>query len=262
MAAKKEVAKQQDTPPAIWEGDDTFAQEKVDATDLIIPKLMLGQYSSAAVQDGVVKAGEFYNSLRKNEVRGGEKEPVELIFFKKYKTWWEFRNDQYVRTVEVTPENHNLPWEEEDGKDIVTRKMLMNYYVLDVKDIAAGKKVPMIVTFKGTSYQAGKTLEFYKAELQTLNRSLPTQTFKLTCHREENDDGKFFVIDVEPGRDVTAEEYAVAKEWYQLLATQTFKRHDEADVPVEDVEAADVEDDVPVDVAGPSVSSPQSEMRI
>lgn len=245
----------QDAALTAFDGSTVWGDEGLDNDDVIIPKIHLMQFTSEAVQAGQAKPGDFRDSMDVEKLLGSVKNPVELIFFGSFKSWWVFHDDEYVQTVPMTAANKG--WErEETGEngEVITRKPLLSFYCVSPTDIAKGEVFPYVLTFKSTSYYTGKKLATYAAQLRMKKKPLAAKTFTIGCHKEENDKGKYFVMDVNPGRNTTNDEMQIAHEWYKtLMAAQSAGK-----VKVHE------DEEVSSSVAGhsPMKDVPQNEMRI
>ena len=84
----------------------------VDASDIIIPKILLMQAISQLVEQDKAKQGDFIHSLDEVVVGSKEDKPVEFIPLGMYKTLQTYEDNKYIKTESLTPENANLPYEE------------------------------------------------------------------------------------------------------------------------------------------------------
>jgi len=235
-------------------GDD----DALDVRDLLVPRILLMQGLSKFVAEDKGKMGEFRDSLEA-KLLGGKDKPLEFIPFSQNKTWVIFTNENgklaYSSTVPFTPENQN--WEREDtvkidGKNVpIKRYACINYFVLLPSDIAAGEPFPLVISFRSTSYTAGRKLETHRAKYKSIKKPICWKTFNLTTSLQENDKGRFFVLDVAPERLTTDEELAEVQKWYQVIKSANV-RIDESDAdvvggsgaehtPTVDVNAADAQ---------------------
>ena len=139
----------------------------------------------------------------------------------------------YVQTVPVTPKNEAWQFEEVVAGKLVKRMKGINYYVLLVSDIEAGEAFPYILTFRSTSFNAGKKLATHLAKLRMFKQPSAAQVFALSATREKNDKGTFMVLNVAPSRKATEVEKAAAYQWYQgLKVTKNVKVADEVPTQV------------------------------
>ena len=157
MAKKKEIATKETQDLGEFTGQ-TWGSENVTTEDLIVPKILLMQATSALVADGKASPGHFVHSMDKTKL-GDKENPVEIIIFGSYKSWVEYKDDTYLKSYQWTAENADQEWNDTDidGAEI-QRKLIRNYYCLLPKDIESGIPFPMVLSCKGMSAQAGKWL--------------------------------------------------------------------------------------------------------
>ena len=190
----------------------------VDSRDFLIPKILLMQSTSELVKQEKARAGEIRGSVDTNKIADREGK-VEIIPFTVYKTWVTFlkKGSTFVRQVPFTPENCTLPREEMvDGHEVVNFETL-NYYCLLPDEIKAGMFMPYVVSFRSTSYTAGKTLESMRAKLAEFKKPLPFKTFWLSSNPRKNDKGSFYAYGITESRNTTDAELEAVKKWYQLV---------------------------------------------
>lgn len=213
--------------------DAALGFEGVDASDILISKVLLMQGLSNYVAEGKARTGELVDSLT-GEVLAGVGAPFEFIPISSFKTWVEMefvkpaKGDgkfEYVKQFPVTFENANLPMEQEiDGRKI-RNDLCLNFYVLPVKEIEemGAAAFPKLLTFRRTSYTAGKTLVSFAMRLKRAQLSLWSKSFKLTSAIKENDLGKFNIMNISMGADSSADARAVAYDWYKQIAASASK---------------------------------------
>ena len=235
-----------DLAVAVKKYDDLFDDTPVDKRDFLIPKLLLMQGVSKLVAEEKARAGEIRGSIDQNKI--AEKEgSVEIIPFKVFKTWVTLakKGNEFISQVEMTPENYNKPREEiVDGVEVLNFETL-NYYLLLPEEIKQGMFLPYVVSFRSTSYTAGKTLETHRARLQEFGKPLPFKTFKLGSSQKKNDKGTYFVYTISESRNSTDAELEAVKHWNSVIK-QGMVKVDHADleertsqVPTDTVQAGD-----------------------
>lgn len=239
----KAVTKKEKNELAAFEGE-TWGAEGMDNEDMIIPKLRLMQPMSELVTDGIATMGEFRDSLNSDVKLGGVDAPLEFIVFSSFKTWWIFKDGEYSETVSFGPDNAHWRgnWNIEENGVSINRSLLLNFYILTTKDIAEGVPFPKVITFKGTSSDAGKKLATFLKMLQAVKMPASASVFSLNAKKETNDKGTFFVFDVAKARRSTPEEVEMGKMWHQTVASSNKYVVDteEEEVTTEPVIPADV----------------------
>lgn len=216
-----------DLVQSLYDADD---DSPVDSRDLLLPRVLVMQGLSKFVADDKARMGEFRDSLTA-KLLGSKDHPMDFIPFYSNKTWIVFevktetRNKQtttkeeYAGTFPVTPQNMNWTREETVDGTHLKRYMSINYYVLLPDEIEKGEAFPYVISFRSSSYTAGRKLETHKVKYKAIKKPICWKTFKLTTSLTENDKGKFYVLDVEPDRLTTDEELGEVSKWMTLVKT-------------------------------------------
>lgn len=250
METTKQVTKKEAAQlPA--EFDSAWGTEGTDTRDILIPKLLVMQGLSELVTQERAQMGDFCNSVT-GEVVGTAREkgfkPVVFIPIMTFKTWviYEKIGDklEFKEIIPMTPANSNWEMEEEVNGATVRRDRCINFFVLVEGQTG---ELPYSLTFRRTSYRAGQKLatHFKTCELAAARgRPVPpaAKTFKLIAHKETNDHGTFYVLDVEPNGDTKQEDLKTAYEWYQVLKTRSVKV-DDSDVRTDGQAASTIDTD-------------------
>jgi hypothetical protein len=242
----KAVAKKEETAVST-QVHQHVGHEEILSSDIMIPKLLLMQGLSELVNEGKARQGDMVRSTT-GEVLGNAKEAVEFIPLTFYNQWiiQELVGKKYeYRGVEpMTAKNQDLPWEFEHNGSKWKRVKSINVYALLPKDIARERKevqaalaagslpdpstalMPVLISFRSTSYNAGKTIVTHFARAQKYKVPAYVSTLKLTCTQDKNDLGSFFVFGVEPAGKTAQDDQTVAQEWYQILSQGKHKVDD------------------------------------
>ncbi len=234
-----------------------------DASDILIPKLLLGQSTSKAVQDEKVPFGMIYRSTTL-EVVGGKDKPVAVIPLSHTKTWvlsekvggkFEFR-----RVEPFTAENRDLPWtftEAKEGRQQTEwkREASLNFFVLlpadIVRDLEAREMIaktgelpdteasllPCALMFKSTSYKTGKTLVTHFAKAADFTVKPHVTTFNLATEKVSNDQGTFYVLKLEKLGPTEKRFLDTCDKWRNIVGKQNVKIDDSDLQRSEDVES-------------------------
>jgi len=223
----------------------------LNAQDIIIPKILPMQPSSELVTDAKASIGEFRDSLTSAKI-GSIAEPFEIIPFHMDKVWDineedEDGNFKWVRTEPLIEDatkpgyNDNLPWQDTENGVAVKRIRRMNFYVMLPGEIAGGGATPYVISFKSTSFKAGKQMytQMYMRN-RAANLAPCAYTFKVGGEKQKNEKGTFIVPSVELGRKSTAEENAACLTWFKTIKKGGVKV-DESDLKDAASVAADVE---------------------
>lgn len=199
----------------------------ISADDIIIPKVLLMQSISQLVDADKAKAGDFVHSLDEVVIGSKENDPVEFIVFGMYKTITTYENDKYAATQSWSKELADKPWEEMIDGVKVNRNTAMNYYVIRTADVENMAVFPMVISFKRTSFKAGKKLATKLAMLGEFGAETYEKTFKLVAKQEEGDKGKYYVMDVSDGRKTSDVEKDAVTRWKKRLNTSSATVHEE-----------------------------------
>lgn len=207
--------------PASPSAETTWGLEDITQSDLVLPRILLTQFMSELVTTEVAKAGEFRDSLETSKLLGDVKNPIEIIVFGTSKAWIVFKDGEFLNMEARTAANDKLPLKEtlEDGS-FIERKGVLNVNCLLTSDMKKGEAFPYVVSFKGMSTGAGKKLITQLMKLQMFGKPIAAKTFKIKAQLEENDKGKYYVMDVDMGRDTTVEESQAAQTWFRMLQTK------------------------------------------
>jgi hypothetical protein len=228
----KDVAVKEETAVSTNVQSSGSFSEGVDATDIIIPKVLLMQAISQLVEQEKAKQGDFIHSLDEVVIGAKEDKPVEFIPLGMFKTLQTYEDDKYVKTESLTPENANLPYEEVVNGVKVNRTKTMNYYVIRPDDVENMSVFPMVITFKRTSLKGGKKLATKLMMLEEFGAEIYMKTFKLVARQEEGDKGKYYVMDIVDGRKSNDIEVKQAIKWSERLKTTSIQVHEAEDEAV------------------------------
>jgi len=235
MAKKKEettaVVKKEVNLPS---EDVVMLQDEmaVDSSDLMISKVLTMQGLSALVQEDKAKIGEIRDSVS-GKLLADKEEKLEAILFKPFRTWIIFDVIEGKETFrEVVPfTGDNAGWAREDQIDGVpiVRYNTLNYYCLLPSEIKGGDYRPRVISLRSTGYKIGRKIETTRAFLSKANLSLPYHTFHLYTIQQQNDKGKWYILDVAENRKTTEDELKAVLEWVSLIKSSTVV-HDDTDL--------------------------------
>lgn len=209
-----------------------------DASDILVPRLLLAQPASQSVADEKVQAGAIYNSISGKAV-GGRGENFRVIPIYHTKTWNIFHTvngkQSFLRSEAFTAENRNADWEWSENGVLMKREANLNFFVLSPdeieKDLKARQEfqskgvlpdtedslIPYFISFKSTSYHAGKYLVTHFAKAADFNMPPFVMTFNLTSEKQSNDRGNYFVYKVEKAEKTPEAMLAVCKKWREIV---------------------------------------------
>ncbi len=252
--------------PVPYLKDDARWRFEGDATDILIPKILLAQSTSKAVQDEKVTFGQLYKSTT-FEALGGKDKPVSIIPLYHTKTWvlsQKIGGKYEFRAVEpFTPENKDKPWEWTQVGQEWKREQSLNFFVLipsevdrdqKARDLAAKGEIPdldasllpCVLSFKSTSYKAGKVLVTHFAKASDFGLPPFVSYFQLTTLKTTNDRGTFYVLDVGKGGKTNVAHLPAATKWRDIVAHSSVKI-DESDLSEKNVsdDSLPLQDEIP-----------------
>lgn len=196
--------------------------EDTDATDLLIPKILLQQGLSKFVSDGKARAGEFRDSLT-GELLGDKDGPPKVLIFAHDKSWEiSYRKNgeqkaRYVGSERVTIQNATKEWEVKDPSGTTINQIQHNFTCLYTGRANIEEEMPYILSMKTFSVRPAQKLCSHFQRLAKMKRPSFSQIIELVPTVLENDKGKFFYIDWKAGRDATMEEMQAANRWRGIL---------------------------------------------
>ncbi len=222
-----------------------------DVSDILIPKLLVGQATSKLVQEEKVGFGQIWRSTT-SEVLGGKGKPFKAVPLFQFKTWVlsEKVAGRFVfRGVEpFTAENRDKPWvwtEQKEGKTTEwKREQALNFYVLLQGDIGADQKarkafaetgelpdteaslLPCLLQFKSTSYKAGKTLVTHFAKAADFGVPPFVNVFELDTEKVQGEQNAWFILKVASAGKTPPEYLETCAKWREIVAKQNVKVDD------------------------------------
>jgi hypothetical protein len=223
-----------------------WSKQHVDASNILIPKLLLMQGLSDLVSDGKAKLGDIVKSTS-GEVVGGVGKPVEVIPIMLTENWAlleKVGNKFEYRGIEpVTLANKDAEYEYTYNGTQWRRDRCLDFYVLLPSDIAKEKAakaavasgdypdpdaalLPCAISFRRTSMRAGKDLATHFAKASHFGMPPAVTTFKLTSFIDKNNQGTYAVFQIEKGGKTAKEDLDVCHKWYQTISASRPKVHD------------------------------------
>lgn len=207
----------------------------ISASDLSIPKLHCMQSTSELVGEGQAKPGELVNSMTK-EILGGYDKPIEIIPLFANKTWvyYDMSTGQpkFMRIEPMTPATENLPWDDIENGIKIRRDACLNFFVLLNKDAEEDECFPYVISFKRTSYAAGKALATHLLKLKMFRKPVFDKTVILSSRKEKKDTNTYAVLGIAVGKSASEKARNAAQLWLDLLAKNSY-RVDNSDVAEE-----------------------------
>jgi hypothetical protein len=220
----KEVAKKAEAALANIEDDVLYGGfDDITTDELSIPRILITQALSDAVEEGKATAGQYYNTMTHKTW-----DTLEFVVLRKTNTFnYSMRNGQRFEWKYEEPatniKSYDREFTDEDGNDW-QKDLTFNYFIIPVCDFdAAAIPFPCMVSLKRTSIRAAKSLNTMIKQVVTARQPVFGTTFKLTTKKIENDKGKFFVADIEPGKALDKKNYQACIDWSKTLASADVK---------------------------------------
>ena len=209
------------------------AAQGMDAQDLLLPKILLGQATSDPVQEGKVGHGDLYDSLthavlaKNDRQNAANTQDLEVIIFRMSKQWLRMQltqqNEWELHSMEdYTVENcrRNIEERLQDGTIIKNYKCIY-YYAFTVEQLAQDGEsaMPYVIPFKSTSLSTAKTIGVYITKLSMQGKPSAAKVFVLGRKKKiyEKKNSTYWVTTATQGRDTTEKEMKVAKRWFDLI---------------------------------------------
>jgi hypothetical protein len=227
----------------------TQGQEILNS-DIVIPKLLLMQGLSEFVVEKKkcpisgqkIDTGNFVRSTTM-EIVGSEEAPVRFIPLKMVSNWilQESINGkfEYRKLEPRTAKNEMEPWEFQQNGTTWRRVKTLDVFALLEKDIASYQAemanlkddalpdlnkmlLPVVISFRSTSFNAGKGVATFFAQIRDLQRYKPEiksygYSLELGAYQDKNDKGSYYVFKVGASKKVPDSMVVEAERWYQTL---------------------------------------------
>lgn len=242
----KAVTKKQSSELQAKMAQDAAIGFEGDTSDILIPKLLIGQSTSKVVQDEQVSFGQIWRSTT-GEAVGGKGEPVKFIPLSMHKNWVVFKKGssrfEFCRVDKFTP-GENLDWYfEEDGIQM-KREQCLNFYGLLPSDIEADLSArenfaktgelpdddaglfPCLLQFKSTSYKAGKAIVTHFAKMADFGAPPYAAYFEIDTEKQQNDEGIFYVYTAKRGGKTPDQYGETCHKWHGIVRNQNVKVDD------------------------------------
>lgn len=206
---------------------------ELSSRDVVIPSILLMQPMSPQVTDAQAAFGELRESLNMEKL-GDFKLGFEFIPFKLHKLFIE-RVDkgdekEFLRAVDITPENENLPYEDHeviDGKEEkIIRDRVMKYFVLLVSELELGTAIPYTISFKRSSFKAGQKLatQMFMKNINS-GKTPASMIMTLSASKKTEDNKTWGILDVAPSKPTPDKFIADAFKWLETVRSGKAREH-------------------------------------
>lgn len=219
---------------------DAAGGEQILSNDVVIPRLLLMQGLSDFVNERKAQQGDILRTTP-FQVLGNPTKPVDFVPITFNNQWmlsekvgakFEFRGYE-----PLVPANQDAPWEYKQGGVDWKRTKVLNVFALLPQDIVAERAemekvkkgeeadpdkalLPVLVSFRSTSYAAGKDIVTHFAKAKKFGMPGYVSVLQLGCEQEKNEKGTYFVYKVKNVGKTSKEDQEVARYWHGILSTQ------------------------------------------
>lgn len=191
VEVKANAVATQDLANMSWDDD------VVEAKDIRIPRLLLMQQMSELVSTRKAQAGDIINNITSEKV-ADEKEPLNIVPIHTFKTWTIHHKVngkfEYLKQEDYTAANANRPREEVIAGVEYQNVETINLLGIQEKDLNSLEALPVMLSFRMTSYACGKDILTLKTNAARINKPFSMYTIKLAPAFVKNDKGSFFVF--------------------------------------------------------------------
>lgn len=227
-----DIQKAQDTSVSTAVKPARGLENRTDQSDLILPRAKKIEAMSPEMQDedcvkSGVMPGKIINSITKEVL------PEKFIPVFYFKHWIRFNANKMGERGWVDGFGpRDIVYITQDAKDPRLAKdaawdgdlppVTMTF--LNFLSVFEGQEVPVILSFGGTNYKAGKTL----LSLATFKGGdLFSNKYRLTTKKVDGDKGTYFVLNVGFSEKADGKEYQIAENLYESFRSKEVKVHTE-----------------------------------
>jgi hypothetical protein len=216
-------------------------ESQIDGSDIVIPKLLLGQGPSKHVANGEGVMGDFLNSLTRAVVGGrGKKITIMPLAVKKYWKHFEKVGDKkkFVGTEPFTAQNANYKWVEERAAQMLPdlfHVQTLDFYIFTEDDIKSPTALPSVISFYSKSFPAGQKFATLLKTMEMAELAYFSKLYVLDSIKTQNDQSIFYTMDIAPKFEGvkhldTPIEYAEKLVlWEKMLQTKSVKVDDQGE---------------------------------
>lgn len=199
------------------------------SSDMLIPRIQLMQALSDLVAKSIATPGDIVDSLN-NDILAKKGKSVEFIPIMSYKTWIRSKMEdgawKFFEQIPVTAQNESLPYEQDIEGDKFKNVASLNFFVVLPTML---NELPYLISFKGSSYAAGKKLSTHFQVSQMKGKPPAMWVFSLGSSLKTVDKHNFHVFEVTKTRESKKEELSVAYNWWKTLSQSQAKVQEETE---------------------------------
>ena len=246
MPKEKELVKKQNTEIAVA-GNKMGLEEGIDNADLIVPRLMLIQYTppkTVSIDEKLCPPGSLINSLTAQPVMHDDKGGVPFIPIIRGVKWVLFNaQDDNKPNFDPNYEPGAKIWESRDPSDPrviqfgawgANNEPPIATKFIEFLVTIPGESMPLVLGFAKTSFNAGRQLS--SMAQYTKKPAIFHDKYRLLSKKVQNDQKQsFYVLTVQRIGDASEAEITEAKAYYDTFLGKKIKAHgdeEEESVPV------------------------------
>lgn len=209
-----------------------WGTENTSSKDLVIPKIQIAQANSNACKEGNARPGDLVHSLTK-EVLASKGQKLAILPILSIATWIITTPKPpgggfptFIGKQVLTPENDSDAWKVDcfENNEPAVRNKCLTYLVLLLE---RKNGFPFFIDFQNTNKAAGKNLSTIIQENKFQNLPAPARVVEMSTTLKNYKSNSWFVVNVAPQRQSSADEIALCKKWYDLFSTVQFKEAEE-----------------------------------
>jgi len=214
---------------------DYSGNEEADASDIIVPRILLMQGTSKWVPE-TFNMGEIIDSVEE-KVLAKKGATLKILPFIMKKTWEVFTQEQppaWLRSEKWNAANDQLDWkfeEEDPDRGTIDCFRQRNYgfycFVLEEDGSIDEFAIPSLINFRSASgFKEGKKIASWFARMKSMNKPGFTVTWNITTETVKESDKSYQKFIVKRGETATEEQQKAVMKWLDLFATQAQKIKD------------------------------------
>lgn len=230
------------------------AGEKLEASDALLPSIYLMQSNSTFVTEQKAKVSEFVKSGTL-AVIGSAAQPFNIIplsFSKSFRIV-NPKGNKWVRNEPWNPGKSD-EWEFLENGLTLKRVKCINVLGLIPEEVRAEQNAlkeaessgemfdldkalkPVAIQFRSTSFKSAKNITDHFVMAQSYKAAPYSHIFKVGARKETNDDGTFFIMEVQRTDKTPKEFYATCDKWRNLIISGSAKVDESLEEKVNDTE--------------------------
>lgn len=225
-----------------------WGADEVESTDIRLSRLLLMQAMSEAVGAGNAVPGDIIDSNLGTKV-ADKNSTFKIVPIYIFKNWVHQKmingKFEFQGMSPFSKETANLPRESLDSTGTQLRNVIgINVLCMLEKDLNDPSALPVMLTFRMTSLNAGKDISTLAIRAQGVNKPVAAFTVELGNEFVKNDKGNYFVFKVKGVSETKNLEEVAPRlfKWYQTFKSGQAKV--DAEVETTDTESTEIQKEV------------------